>query len=310
MIRLWLSRGTATSIQEQLTGQFILGILSRRLKPAERLPSVRDLARRLKVHANTVSAVYESLAKQGWVNKRRGSGVFVRPFASSEALNTLELFVDSCMEEGLARGFSIEALRQSFLAYSRPTKQDLLVVDTDAQLARLLAREISNVSGRVIPFAGYHEASSLLRESTCVLITETLARKDLPLLRNTMCRTIQLKAMQEVLLEHQFLHSPLLVAVVSHSDSVLRWAGTLLAALGFSADAVLLRNPACPGWQDGLLACDLVAADVVSAPELTRVRNVAVFRIVADGFIAAIRDWIENAQYGSKLEPVSMGQDL
>jgi hypothetical protein len=38
-----------------------------------------------------------------------------------------------------------------------------------------------------------------------------------------------------------------LIAVVSSSASVRRWASTLLSALGFSADSVLLRDPGQPG---------------------------------------------------------------
>ena len=79
MIRFWLSRNAAIPIYEQLTSQFILGILSRRIAPGEKLPSVRELARRLKIHPNTVSAVYRTLGGEGWVDQRRGSGVFVRP---------------------------------------------------------------------------------------------------------------------------------------------------------------------------------------------------------------------------------------
>src|SRR5580658_8081450 len=80
MIRIWLSRKTLVPIREQLSAQFILGIMSRRISPGEKLPSVRELARRLKLHANTVSACYQDLAKRGWVSQRRGSGVFVRSF--------------------------------------------------------------------------------------------------------------------------------------------------------------------------------------------------------------------------------------
>ena len=77
MIRLWISRESSIPIREQLSSQLLLGILSRRLAPGEKLPSVRDLARRLAIHGNTVHAVYRDLAKRGWVQARPGSGVFV-----------------------------------------------------------------------------------------------------------------------------------------------------------------------------------------------------------------------------------------
>jgi DNA-binding transcriptional regulator YhcF (GntR family) len=78
MIRLWLSREQSIPMREQLSTQLLLGIVSQRLPPGERLPSVRELARRLHIHANTVSAAYKDLAARGWVKQRKGSGVYVR----------------------------------------------------------------------------------------------------------------------------------------------------------------------------------------------------------------------------------------
>jgi DNA-binding transcriptional regulator YhcF (GntR family) len=56
MLRLWVSRNSTVSMREQLSTQLVLGIVSGRLAPGERLPSVRALARRLRIHPNTVSA--------------------------------------------------------------------------------------------------------------------------------------------------------------------------------------------------------------------------------------------------------------
>src|SRR5918997_502659 len=77
-MRLWLSKNSEVPIREQLITQITLGIVSNDLKISERLPSTRDLARRYDIHANTVSAAYRELAKRGWVQFRKGSGVYVR----------------------------------------------------------------------------------------------------------------------------------------------------------------------------------------------------------------------------------------
>src|SRR5688500_19380741 len=77
-MRLWLSKSSEVPIREQLITQITLGIVSNDLKPSERLPSTRDLARRYSIHANTVSAAYRELARRGWVEFRKGSGVYVR----------------------------------------------------------------------------------------------------------------------------------------------------------------------------------------------------------------------------------------
>jgi GntR family transcriptional regulator len=90
-MRLWLSRGSSISVREQLVTQVVLSILSGDLKPAQRLPSTRELARRFHVHPNTVSAGYRQLEHDSWVEFRKGSGVYVRPQRSQTSAPTLVL---------------------------------------------------------------------------------------------------------------------------------------------------------------------------------------------------------------------------
>src|SRR5271156_6733215 len=77
-MQLWFARGSEVTIREQLVTQVILGILSDDLTPGQRLPSTRELARRFRLHHNTVSAGYRQLQREGWVDFRHGSGVYAR----------------------------------------------------------------------------------------------------------------------------------------------------------------------------------------------------------------------------------------
>src|ERR1700675_198801 len=92
-MQLWFARGSEVTIREQLVTQVILGILSDDLAPGQRLPSTRELARRFRLHPNTVSAGYRQLERERWVEFRRGSGVYVRankpetPLSSSLAVD-------------------------------------------------------------------------------------------------------------------------------------------------------------------------------------------------------------------------------
>jgi DNA-binding transcriptional regulator YhcF (GntR family) len=269
MIRLWLSRGTSIPLREQLTAQFILATLSRQLAPGERLPSVRELARRLNLHANTISAAYQDLAKRGWVSRRRGSGVFVRYLRMPDHDDSLDNFARTCAEQALARRFSIEALQSSLAKIARESRaQQFLVVDPDPHLAHISAAEIHEATAHTVPFAGCDEAAQALTPETCVLVGEMQAAHVRRSLGDVKLRTIQLKSMPDVLAGQRLPASAVLIAVVSSSESILHWAATLLGALGFPADSVLQRNPQLPNWQDGLRACDIVAADVVTAAEV------------------------------------------
>lgn len=78
-MRLWLSKNGEVPLREQLVRQVMLGVLSGDLGPGHRLPSTRELARRFRIHSNTVSAAYRDLERRGWLESRKGSGVYVRP---------------------------------------------------------------------------------------------------------------------------------------------------------------------------------------------------------------------------------------
>ena len=73
-----LNRRGGVPVREQIATQLQLQILGGNLAHGQRLPSVRALARRLRVHHNTVSAAYQDLQAAGHVQLKRGSGVFVR----------------------------------------------------------------------------------------------------------------------------------------------------------------------------------------------------------------------------------------
>src|SRR5215212_7824652 len=91
-MRLWLSKNSEVPLREQLVTQIVLGIVSGDLQPGQRLPSTRELARRFSIHSNTVSAAYRELSERGWVEMRKGSGIYVKAHASGALPETaLEL---------------------------------------------------------------------------------------------------------------------------------------------------------------------------------------------------------------------------
>src|SRR5271154_4573830 len=75
-VRLWFAPASEVPIYRQLVIQVVLAILAGDLKPGERLPSTRELARRFALHPNTVSAGYRQLERDGWTEGRHGSGVY------------------------------------------------------------------------------------------------------------------------------------------------------------------------------------------------------------------------------------------
>jgi len=150
-------------------------------------------------------------------------------------------------------------------------------------------RRSAKLSGELCPLPVTRSRTLFADGAVCVLITGRFAKTDPEGLRTHSRRTIQLKSMQDVLADYQRPPAPILLGVVSRSKTVLRWASTLLSSLGFSPDAVLFRNPERSGWREGLHACHLIGADIVSAQELGSKSKIVKLRIVSDEFLAELK---------------------
>lgn len=64
-------------ITRQVADQIRTYCASGTLRPGDRLPSVRQLARDLAVNQNTILRVYERLTADGLLDRRHGDGTFV-----------------------------------------------------------------------------------------------------------------------------------------------------------------------------------------------------------------------------------------
>ena len=71
-------------IYEQIKSQILQAILSRELMPGDILPSLRSLARDLKVGVLTINRAYTELESEGYIENIQGKGCFVAQ--SSEEL--------------------------------------------------------------------------------------------------------------------------------------------------------------------------------------------------------------------------------
>src|SRR5208282_1846528 len=146
-MQLWFAHQSAVTLHEQLVTQIILGILSDDLRPGQRLPSTRGLARRFHLHPNTVSAGYRQLQRDRWVDFRHGSGVYVRAskpeFPHSPALE-LDQTIAQLARSARTLGVSLPALRSRLRHWLEMQPPDhFLLLEPDEELRRLLAAEIA-----------------------------------------------------------------------------------------------------------------------------------------------------------------------
>jgi|HubBroStandDraft_5_1064220.scaffolds.fasta_scaffold162008_2 GntR family transcriptional regulator len=72
-----LENSSAVPIYRQIVDQIGYQIANGTLKEGDRLPSVRELARRLPVNQNTVLKAYILLEEDGLISRKQGNGTFV-----------------------------------------------------------------------------------------------------------------------------------------------------------------------------------------------------------------------------------------
>ena len=73
-------------IYRQLKERVVAMIIDGELKPGDALPSVRTVAAEYQLNPITVSRAFQELADEGWVEKRRGLGMFVLEGAPQQLL--------------------------------------------------------------------------------------------------------------------------------------------------------------------------------------------------------------------------------
>ncbi|BBL78320.1 hypothetical protein RxyAA322_01740 [Rubrobacter xylanophilus] len=103
-------------VHVQLEEQIKHLILSGRFRPGERLPSIRALAGFLRVNRNTVARVMADLEREGFVESRRGSGVYVVEPPVGEADFRLQRVLERVLDVAAAQGVSVEELARALLA--------------------------------------------------------------------------------------------------------------------------------------------------------------------------------------------------
>jgi len=281
-MRLWLNRTGEVSLREQLTTQVVLAILCKELLPGQRLPSTRDLARRFTIHANTASAAYRELEREGWVEFRHGSGVYVRAKQPAGPLSpkiAAEFVVDRLIGDLVARarkqGASETLLRarlRRWLSLEPPSRW--LVIEPDPDLRSIVIHEMSKAL--TLPIAGCApeecgQAEVLHGSMPVVLPSKAeMVRKLLPL--GTELTTLQVHPvapeLQQYLTRYLPEHSGDLIGIASRWAEFQRIGRTMLVAAGLPAESLLVCDPTRPGWKRGLQATSGVVCDSVTELEL------------------------------------------
>lgn len=117
-----ISNSSQVPLYEQIESQIKNQIVNMILKPGEPLPSIRTLAKELKVSIITTKRAYEELEKEGFIKTVVGKGTFVaeannerlREVAMYEIENKLEDAIISAKAIGLTLEDTLDIIRSLY----------------------------------------------------------------------------------------------------------------------------------------------------------------------------------------------------
>ncbi len=112
---LFISNTTGVPIYAQITRQIKEKILSGELTQGEALPSIRLLAKELRISVITTKRAYEDLEKEGFIYTQQGRGSFVAAqnpeLLREETLRRVEQNLQKALDEAARGGITGDEVR-------------------------------------------------------------------------------------------------------------------------------------------------------------------------------------------------------
>lgn len=298
-MRIWLSKSSEVPLREQLATQILLGIVSNDLKPGQKLPSTRELARRYDIHSNTVSAAFQDLERRGWVEFRKGSGVYVRERSVDVATDPkleLDQLISTLLQVARERGHSLGEIQARIKRWLETQPPDhFLVIEPDEEMRSILIAEIKEATGFRVVGAGLDGCArpEVLAGAAPVAMYGQAEPVRAALPPDASCLLLRLRSVPGTIAGQERPSAEQLVTVVSRWPDFLKWARTILVAAALDPDAMSFRDARERGWQKGLSSSAMVITDALTAAHLPSGCRTRVFRIIADSSLDELRNFKE-----------------
>ena len=234
-MRISVSKNSEVPLRQQLAEQIIFLITTGQLHPGERMPSVRALAQRAKVHHNTVSEAYQDLVSRGWLARQPGSRlvVGVREAPRGNPRLTLDELINETILRAKEMGYSLKALTacvRERLAAQPP--DHVLIVEQELGLRNIILHEVREQLGLPVVGCSLEEFTQdpALAVGAQVFAPQHVIAELKPLVpRERPVIAVTYSAADEHVRLVQKLKEPSIVAVVSVSQSLLKTARGLFA---------------------------------------------------------------------------------
>jgi Predicted transcriptional regulators len=299
-LKFWLAKSSEVPLREQLATQIIMGIVSGDLATEERLPSTRDLARRFGIHSNTVSAVYRELAGRGWVEFRKGSGVYVSNTGERAPLETrleLDQLISSFLQVARSRGFSLAEVQKRVRQWMELQPPDqFLVIAQDKELRAILAVEVREATGFRVAETDLEGCarSDILTGSIPLTMVGQVKQARAALPPDTALLVLKYHSVPESLKGEEAPPPDALITVASRWPEFLKWSRAILVAAGVNAHALSFRDARQRHWEKGLRSSTFVITDALTARSLPQGCRARIFNIIADSSLDELRLYVRS----------------
>lgn len=111
-----ISNSSDKPIYEQIAGQIKNAVITGALSPGDALPSMRQLARDLRISVITTKRAYQDLERDGFIETVGGKGCFIAPknmeFIREEQLRKAESFLQKAVDTAKSGGISLSELTE------------------------------------------------------------------------------------------------------------------------------------------------------------------------------------------------------
>ncbi len=293
-MRIQISKESEVPIANQLAAELTFSIASGELKPGDRLPSVRALARRLHIHHNTVSRAYQELVTTRLLVRQPGKRLVVRSpgeVEQPEDAADLDNLITNTIHQARESGYTLQQLRQRVEERLFAQSPDhILATSTDSGLRHLFREELRRELPHPVTPCDPAELCSnpdLAIGALVVGAPGAIANVASALPRSVPTIPVTFSPADEQVGRIRTLSKPSIIAVVSISEYLIRTArGFLAPRLG---EQHTMREYFLPAEPPGTLAAaDLVICDSITCRRVEH-KNSTTYKLISPACLEQVK---------------------
>ena len=283
-MKIWLSKNSEVPVREQLITQITLGIASGELTTGTRLPSTSEMARRYKIHSNTVSNAYQILAERGWLEFKKGSGFYIRE-RHPETEKSLDKLIAQFVQTARDSGFALEEIKDRLAGFFEVQQShQIFVIENDEPLREILIAEIGEAASLEVGGASFEDFEAKLAKTAVnfAAMFDEKAKISAVLPPGKACVFLKANSAAASMTGEMRPTSEDLIAIVSGWDKFLVLAKIMLVAVEIEPESLIVRATREENWRSGLNAASMIICDSVTAGKLAGFAQVRPFRLISD----------------------------